>query len=320
MKKNYLLMSLLTSLFCFGCKSVPQDEWVQEKFPPVDFETDDKLLKIYFPTFCDDEGKVIGGDGIVVIFPDNTCMVIDGFYADATNQFIPYLKSLGITKIDSIVLTHYHGDHIGSLRWLMEAFPVGKVYTNGGHTSEQYCTNFLTKLKEKNLEENIWKEGDEITFGPADAECKIKVFSPNLTEEDKYNLMYNPGRTAKLVNDSSLVFKLTYGSFTALFTGDVYKKHDRELSSKYGDELHSLLMKLPHHGEFYTANSPKFVKTVHPEVGIICDNRYVGCIINNRYHLKNVPLLWNDCEGVISVVTDGTKVRFNHETGSSNFK
>ena len=297
-KNIWSFICLLFSGMTFsGCNSLYV--YKSQKTAPSTFTP---KLNIYFPEFFDGKNE-IGGDGSVIIFPDNTCMVIDSFYKEASEQFVEYLKNLGIKKIDYLVASHFHDDHIGGFPAFIENFEIGTVYTSGGHTCDPTTQPFLDSLKAHNLQETILQEGDEFTI----AGCQFKVFSPTLDEQFKYDLMYNPGRTARLINNSSLVFKLTYGNFSILYTGDVNQNHDKELVAKYGDQLHANILKVPHHADYYTASSKKFISTVKPDVGIILDNRFVNRIIpiiKVRYKKQNVPLLWLNEPGVISVQAD----------------
>lgn len=289
---------LLSTLAFPSCKSM--NVYTPEQVAPSDFIPE---LQLFFPEFFDAKNKEIGGDCSVILFPNNTCMVIDSFMKEAGPQLVEYLKSLGIGKIDYLVVSHFHDDHIGSFPELIENFEIGTVYTSGGHTCDPTTQPFLDSLNAHNLTETILQEGDEVNISG----CNFKVFSPTLDEQFKYDLMYNPGKTARLINNSSLVFKLTYGNFSMLFTGDVNQNHDKELVAKYGDQLHANVLKVPHHADYYTASSKPFIKAVKPELGIIMDNRFVNRIIpiiKVRYKKQNVPLLWLNESGVINIQAD----------------
>lgn len=313
MKKSNLFLILSVLLFFFtGCAGVPAVDTILEKYPhTADFADSEETLRLYFPSFTDaswseDHRYVIGGDGTVIILPDGEVMVIDGFYSSASEQYVDFIKSLGISHIDYLVLTHFHGDHAGSLPALIKEFDVDTVYTNGAYTNSSPTKRLQECISENGVTEIVIKEGDSFSLGG----CTITVYSPDLSEEDLYKVYYEPGKTAKLINNTSLVFKMVYGDFSVLFAGDVYKGQDKKIVRKYGEELKSTILKVPHHGEFYTANSASFARAVQPEYGIVMDNRYVstmGSIITNKYlSASSGRILFRDDAGYILAESDGT--------------
>lgn len=318
-KRRCLLLMFVSLVFFTGCVGVPAAEIMLETYPHhTDFSADAGILKVYFPSFTDsswsEENRyVIGGDGTVIILPNDEVMVIDGFYSAASAQYTDFIKSLGITHIDYLVLTHFHGDHSGSFPELIKTFNVDIIYTNGAYTDTAPTKELLDCIKENDVTEVVIKEGDFFTVG----DCDITVYSPSLSEEDLYNVFNNPGKTAKMINNTSLVFKLEYGNFSILFSGDVYKGQDRKIVRKYGNELKSTLLKVPHHGEFYTANSGTFASVVQPEYGIVMDNRYVstmGSVISNKYFAYGGHILFRDDAGYILAESDGNSYSLSLES------
>lgn len=307
MKLKNLLLIFFSFLF-LSCVTKPAEKTLN-KFPhKKSLISNNGSLQLFFPEFSDANGKIIEGDGSVIIFPNKQVMVIDGYFSQASTKYVSYLKSLGITKIDFLVASHFHGDHIQSLPAIIDNFEIVNFYSPGAPTNTWWSNYLLEKIQVKSINHIILKEGDELDIG----EIHLKVFSPNLTEEDIYNVYYNPGKTEKLINNTSLVFKITYNKFSIMFTGDVYKNQDRKISKKYGKELKCDLLKLAHHGDFYTANSHTWISKVKPKYGIIIDSQYVthpwwGYVIRNRYSLHNVTLLYNNKDGYISVISDGNE-------------
>lgn len=302
MKRKSYLFFIFLSLVFISCKTKSTKK-IENIIKNEVYEENENDLTIYFPSFEDKKGKIIGGDGTVIIFPDNTCMIIDGFYPKASKKYIQFIKNLGIKKIDNLVVSHFHKDHIGTFLNILDEFEVDRIYTNGGYINSKYSNNLKKKIDEKNIDEIILKEGDEFDF----ADCKFKVFSPNLSPQNIYDLYYNPGRTSELINNSSLVFKMEYNNFSILFTGDVYKQRDKELYLKYGNQLKSNVLKVPHHGDSKRASSKDFISAVDADYGIILDNRYYGPKIIEKYESFNTELLCRESEGKIVLKTDGNK-------------
>lgn len=306
MKKIFFINLLFFILLLTSCVSKTAND-ILEKFPhKKKLDVNKEKIQILFPEFTDDTENVIDGDGYIIIFPDKKIMVVDGYYPSSAKKYSTYIKNLGYSKIDYLVASHFHSDHIGSLPQIVDDFEIGCFYSCGAPTSSSLSKELINKINQKNIKHVVLKEGDELSFN----QISIKVYSPNLTEKDINSIKFNPGKTAKLINNSSLVFKLKYENFSIMFTGDIYKDKEKELVKKYGKELKSNLMKVAHHGDFYTTNSHNWISTIQPDYGIIISPRYVkhwwgGYIIRNRYSLHNTLLLYNDVEGTIKVESDG---------------
>lgn len=321
MKKILFLLSILLGLsIFFSCKSKPVEKSkfeIKHQYISVnkDQSISDKELKIYFPSFMTYDSakqtqRMVWGDGAIIILPDDKVMMVDCFDGEGQNQLIDFMKSLGITKIDYFFATHNHMDHIGSVPGLLNNFQIENYYWNGVHFNSYGDKNITNELEKHNINTKIIKEGDSIILCH-DPLCKVDVLWPNLTEQDIYDAYYNPGKTERLKNNTSLVFKLTYGDFSILFTGDLYKQGDRALVEKYGSELKSTVLKSPHHGEFYTSNSPEFVQTVSPEIGIIQDDQYLKLpisklVIARIYRKAGAQLLYRHSAGYILITSNGS--------------
>ena len=84
------------------------------------------------------------------------------------------------------------------------------------------------------------------------------------------------------------------------------------LTAKY---LHTTILKAPHHGEWYTANSPEFIKTVKADYAVIQDNRYITKVIKNRYKKAGTKILYRLKPGYILIETDGTDYTIRQQNG-----
>ena len=213
--KDTVLGILISCLFC-GCKTPPVQKVLAASPSRSVLSENNSKLKIYFPEFYDENGKVYNGDGTVIILPDDKVIVIDGFKPGAAEQYIAFLHSLNITRIDYLIATHYHSDHIGTFPELIQNFEIGVFYSNGAPIDNSASPLLLDAIKEKQIEHIILKEGDDVEFCP---EVTAHIFWPTLTEQDLYDVMYNPGRTEAKINLTSLVTKITYNNFTILFPG-----------------------------------------------------------------------------------------------------
>lgn len=311
MKNNRFFYILSICFFICGCKTPPIQKVLTTMPVQPRVAQTQQNLKIYFPEFYEKRGKVYGGDGIVIIFPDNKVMIIDGFVPGAAEQYIDFLHSLGIEKIDYLVATHYHSDHIGTFPKIIEEFEIVDFYSNGAPLDTEVSDLLIKTLEEKQINHIILKEGDHLDFG---TDCYAQIFWPTLTEQDLYEIHSKPGRTAAKRNLSSLVTKLTYKDFSILFPGDVYKVGEKQLVEKYGSQLKSTILKASHHGEWYTANLPEFVQTVSPDYGIIQDNRYITSVISNIYKKAGSKILYRLTYGYMLIETDGINYQISEKS------
>ena len=301
MKKIVYL--LLTSLLFIGCKTPP----VQKVLPKINqntvFTATEPKLRLYFPEFYDEKGVAYKGDGTVIILPDNQVIVIDGFVPEAGPQYVEFIKSLNITKIDYIIITHYHKDHIGGLHDVINNFEVGTVFSNGVTIRTELALNLNSLIQQKNINHIVVSQGDHFDFND---DCYADILWPNFTQAEKDDIVYNPGKGEKKINMSSIVTRIQYKDFSIIFPGDLYHEGEMKLVNKYGDKLKSTILKCSHHGEWYTANDFRFVETVAPEYGVIQDNRYITARIASIYRrAAKAPILYRLTPGYMLIESNG---------------
>ena len=133
------------------------------------------------------------GDSILIHLSGKTMLIDAGNNVDGAS-IITYIKTLNIDKIDAIVATHPHADHIGGMAEIINEFVVDKIYMpKVAHTSKTY-ENLLLTIKNKNLKVNTAKAGTTIDLGN---KIKIEVMAPNRENYDN-------------LNDYSAVVKIEY--------------------------------------------------------------------------------------------------------------
>ena len=122
----------------------------------------------------------------------------------------------------------------------------------------------------------------------------------------------------KYLNLYSLVFRLSYGKFSALFTGDIHYETEEQLVQIHGDKLQSTLLKIPHHGND-TSTGPLLVYTVKPQLAVVMST---GCewIVQRKFSSPGIPLYGTYCDGTITASTDGTTLVMECEKGCREFK
>ncbi len=241
------------------------------------------------------------GDAILILFPCGGNMLIDGGEkAQGERVILPYLKKKGIRKIDTVVLTHAHSDHVGGLIPILKTFPVGFVVESGfPHTTDLYM-EFLELIDEKNIPYKMVHRGQELTGFSG---VRIEFLNPPHP--------FLEGRGSD-INNNSIVIKLSYGRVQFLFCADIEKEAERELLN-CGSKLRSLIMKVPHHGS-KTSSSWEFVKRVNPEAAIISVGRrnrfgHPDSMTLMKYRRIGSEIYRTDINGAIIISTDGRRYK-----------
>lgn len=315
MKKFKSLFVLLLILLIFTSCTTTNQTMYKKNNQKEEILTNSNL-KFYFPTFFvyDYESKKmksVKGDGMVIILPDGQNIVIDTLDSLGGNQFVKFLKDLNIETINHLIISHYHGDHCGNVPILFNKFNVENFYHNGIPFSNSISDQIQNILKTTKANIITLKKGDKIIFNENATKLYLDVLWPDFSEKEKNEVIYNPGNTEKKKNLSSLVFKVTYGNFSILFTGDVYKKGDKLISKEYKGFLKSDIIKAPHHGEFYTANSFKLINAVRPDFAIIQDTRYINPIISNIYKAFGSKIIYLKKDGYTLIESNGITYTLN---------
>lgn len=225
------------------------------------------------------------GDSSVIILPFGKTILIDtgGLYLSryniSKNKTVPYLNSLGISKIDLLILTHGDYDHIGDTINLLNEIKVDEVLFNNDSFND--TENEIIKVLDK---KNVRYSKNSEYFR------KIK---------DLYFLntkMYDNE------NDNSTVVYFTYKNFSFLFTGDASKEREEDIMENYNIK-DIFFLKVGHHGS-KTSTGSSFIKKINPKYSIISvgeNNRYGHPNKNTLKNLKDTTIFRTDLNGSIKI-------------------
>lgn len=197
----------------------------------------DNNLRVY----CLDVGQ---GDSILIT-NNNKTMLIDASTNEMGSRVVKYLNDLGIKKIDYLVGTHPHEDHIGGLDNVIKNFDIGTIYMPNVVATTKTFEEVIDAISAQKLKVTSPKTGDKFTVG--NAECEVMSIR---NDKDDYN-------------NCSIVIKMDFNNVSYLFTGDA--EESVESSRKWP---HIDVLKVGHHGS-NTSSSKKFLEQIKPEVALI---------------------------------------------------
>lgn len=229
------------------------------------------------------------GDSILVQSPEGATMLIDGGYGGSGT--LAYLQAQGIQRIDVMVASHPHADHIGGLVEVLQSLPVGAVWTSGASHTTGTFEQFLDAIAEARVSYHEARPGDTI-------ECGSLAFV----------VVHSEARAPEL-NDTSLVLHLQHGQVSFLFTGDAEQASETAMLREVAEQLPSTVLKVGHHGSS-TSSSPAFLGAVRPQVAVYSAGR------NNSYGHPHAETIRNlqaagaqiygtDKHGTVVIDTDG---------------
>ena len=188
-----------------------------------------------------------------------------------TAVVLPFLRNSGITRLDMLVQSHGDNDHIGGLQGL-----IGEIPISGGISSVPDLVPLQRVRGCRDGQSWYW---DGVHFQ-----------------------VLHPAETAGLsANDRSCVVRVTARNLTLLLSGDIEKRAEQSLVHRYGPELQSNVLVVPHHGSM-TSSTRDFIRAVSPDVAIFP----VG--YRNRFGLPSQEVVFRYRENgarLLSTAEDG---------------
>lgn len=249
------------------------------------------------------------GDAILVDLPDGKLMLIDGGGAVGSPfdpgrlVVIPVLRARRRDRIDIVVLTHPHPDHLGGLPSVLSQVEVGEFWDSGlPHPTrrappDSTAATLQALVRERGI---LRRTPSELCFGARHyGEATVELLGP-----------CPRARPDLGTNDNSIVLRIRYGRTAAVLAGDVEAAGERQLMSS-AHELGAELLKVGHHGSRTSSTAP-FLTRVHPRYAV------VSCGVRNPHghpHQSTIDRLLTsgaeplrtDRGGSIQWVSDGAR-------------
>ncbi len=239
------------------------------------------------------------GDCTLITLPEGERILIDGGTEEAAANVLQILKENQADRIDLLIATHPHADHIGSLPAIIDAYPV-KEYAEPDLENTKMDSSYRSqllhaKLNQYHIPEVRVSAGDELLQNDT---YSLQVLSPS--KDSHYDDL----------NDASLILKLSYGKTAFMFMADAGFAAENNILN---EDLSCDVLRVGHHGSYGSTGSA-FLNEADPDYAVISVGK------DNEHHLPHesvlkrledigVTILRTDEDGTITIQSDGTAVQ-----------
>ena len=185
------------------------------------------------------------GDSSLFVLPDGGTILIDAGPQNAGGKLIGEIRKLGVKKIDLLIATHPHSDHIGGMDRILSDFPVRQVWDSGYIHGSQLQNKFYASIKKMKIPLTVPRRGHSEMMGGT----VIDVLAPAMPLKG----------TRSDANNNCLVVKITYGSTSFLMAADM----EREERATISPLPRASVLKASHHGSANGTDS-RLLREIRP--------------------------------------------------------
>jgi competence protein ComEC len=248
------------------------------------------------------------GESIYMEFPNGETLLLDGggYFRNSLDVgklvVAPFLWNRGLWGLSYMGATHSDHDHISGLESLAELVSIGHFLDRPPMVQDRRIDRLKSNLVNQKTVPILSQPGRPWKIG----EVRLTLLHPTpefITSSAQHN---------RIGNDLSMVWKIEYGAFSMLLTGDITEKAERYLVA-HEAPLQARILKVPHHGS-RTSSHPDFIRAVSPKDVIVSSGRFNPFhhphpTIVDRYNQYGTTLWRTDLQGAIRITTDGTRTR-----------
>ena len=292
-----LIIVVLASLFGIDLTG----EIPNETTPPTHQEASQPVQNV--------EGQLVvhmidvGQADCFLLVQDGMTAMVDCGTRSSGKDAVAYLQELGVTKINYVIGTHPHDDHMGGMYDVITNFEVGTVIipdSREGDITANWYMKLMNELQTGEYEVHYAQEGD--IYELEDAVMQVLAAETDVSNTNNY----------------SIVMKVSFGQMDMIMTGDAETEIEEKILES-GVNIDAEILKLGHHGSD-TSNSEAFLDAISPEYGLISSgvgNKYEHPIkeIMERLEEREIEVYRTDESGSVVMTLTTDSVSFSCEPG-----